>query len=140
MWYPNLMLEIKSQGLSKPEFYGDLVYIVGRHMNFLISLEKNRYKRTPYNMNIMRQPACLVINPVTVNNFATLFNCTPAGRASDLIKAPALIFQLSWLWGSMLCLWSGPPGFSYWISVAPELLLSTNLVSFPCSFFICLLF
>ena len=40
-------------------------------------------------MNIMRQTACLMFNPVTVNNFAALFNCTPAGRASDLMKAPA---------------------------------------------------
>ena len=40
-------------------------------------------------MNIMRQTACLMFNPVTVNNFPALFNCTPAGRASDLMKAPA---------------------------------------------------
>ena len=25
----------------------------------------------------MRQSACLVFNPITVNNFASLFNCTP---------------------------------------------------------------
>ena len=31
----------------------------------------------------MRQPVCLVDNPITVNNFLSLFNCTPAGRASD---------------------------------------------------------
>ena len=31
----------------------------------------------------MRQSACLVFNPMTVNNFASLFNCTPVGRASD---------------------------------------------------------
>ena len=29
-----------------------------------------------------------VFNPVTVNNFASLFNCTPVGRASDSIMAP----------------------------------------------------
>ena len=40
-------------------------------------------------MNVMRQNACLVVNPITVNNFAALFNCTPAGRASDLMMAPA---------------------------------------------------
>ena len=30
----------------------------------------------------MRQSACLVFNPMTVNNFVSLFNCTPVGRAS----------------------------------------------------------
>ena len=42
-----------------------------------------RYKRIGYNMNVMQQTACLVVNPVTVNNFADLFNCTSVGRASD---------------------------------------------------------
>ena len=46
-----------------------------------------RYKRIGYNINIMRQSACLVFNPVTVNNFASLFHCTPVGRASDSMMA-----------------------------------------------------
>ena len=41
-----------------------------------------RYKRIGYNINIMRQSACLVFNPITVNSFASLFNCTAVGRAS----------------------------------------------------------
>ena len=36
----------------------------------------------------MRQSACLVINPITVDNFAALFNCTPVDRASDSMMAP----------------------------------------------------
>ena len=40
-------------------------------------------------MNIMRQTACLDVNLVTVNNIAAYFNCTPAGRGSDLVMAPA---------------------------------------------------
>ena len=81
------------QGLSEPEFYGDLVYkfkkIVGR-ADFSDQLRKIivRYKRIGYNINIMRQSACLVFNPITVNNFASLFNCTPMGRASDSMMAP----------------------------------------------------
>ena len=47
-----------------------------------------RYKRIGYNMNIIRQSVCLVFNPITVNNFASLFNCTPVGRASDSVIAP----------------------------------------------------
>ena len=81
------------QGLSEPEFNGDLVYkfkkIVGR-VDFFDQFRKIivRYKRIGYNMNIMRQSACLVFNPITVNNFASLFNCTPVGRASDSMMAP----------------------------------------------------
>ena len=81
------------QGLSEPEFYGDLVYkfkkivggvdFSGRFRKIIV-----RYKRIGYNMNVMRQSACLVFGPVTVNNFASLFNCTPVGRASDSMMVP----------------------------------------------------
>ena len=43
------------------------------------------HKRIGNNSNVMRESACLVINPITVNNFAALFNCTPVDRASDTI-------------------------------------------------------
>ena len=42
-----------------------------------------RYKRIGNNINATRQSACLVINSITVNNFASLFNCMPGGHASD---------------------------------------------------------
>ena len=82
------------QGLSLPEFYGGLVYkfkkIVGRN-EFSDQFRKIiiRYKRIGYNMNVMRQTACLVFHPITVNNFADHFNCTPVGRDSDLTTTPA---------------------------------------------------
>ena len=81
------------KGLSEPEFYGDLIHkfkkIVGR-ADFSDQFKKIivRYKRIGYNINIMRQSACLVFNPIAVNNFASLFNCTPVGRASDSMMAP----------------------------------------------------
>ena len=81
------------QGLSEPEFYGDLVYgfkgIVGG-VDFSDQFGEIivRYKRVGCGVNIMRQSACLVFNPITVNNFASLFNCTPVGRASDSMMAP----------------------------------------------------
>ena len=49
---------------------------------------KSDFKRIGYNINIMRHSACLVFNPITVNNFASLFNCTPVGRASDSMMGP----------------------------------------------------
>ena len=77
---------------SEPEFYGDLVYkfkkIVGR-ADFSDQFRKIivGYKHIGYNINIMRQSAYLVFNPITVNNFASLFNCTPVGRASHSMMA-----------------------------------------------------
>ena len=52
-----------------------------------------RYKRIGYNPNVMRQSACLVINPFTVDGYATLFNCTPVDRASDSMMAPTLSYS-----------------------------------------------
>ena len=73
------------QGLSEPEFYGDLVYkskkIVGSN-NFSAQFIKtiSHYKKIRYNINVLQQTACLVVNPITVRNFAFLFNCTQVGR------------------------------------------------------------
>ena len=61
------------KGISDAEFYGDLVYrirkIVGKS-NFAEQFRKliNRYKRIGYNLYIMRQTACLVVNPITVDS------------------------------------------------------------------------
>ena len=47
-----------------------------------------RYERISYNLNVMRQSACLVINPITVDGYAAPFNCRPVDRASDSMMAP----------------------------------------------------
>ena len=39
-------------------------------------------------LNVMRRSACLVINPITVDYFAALFNCTPVDWASDSMMVP----------------------------------------------------
>ena len=41
------------------------------------------YKKTGYSIDALRKTACLVVNPIKVNSFAYLFNCTTVGRASD---------------------------------------------------------
>ena len=80
------------QGISEPIFYGDLVYkfkrIVGKP-NFSDQFKKivNRYLRVGYNLDIMRQSACLVLNPITVYSYGLLFNCTMVGQASDSLTA-----------------------------------------------------
>ena len=76
------------QGLSEPEFYGDLVYtlrIIVSRADISDQFRKviMRYKHIGYDISVMRQSACLVINPITVRSFPSLFNCTPVGRASD---------------------------------------------------------
>ena len=57
------------QELSEPDFYGDLVYklkkIVGSN-NFSTQFIKiiSHYKKIGYNINVLQQTACLVVNPI----------------------------------------------------------------------------
>ena len=88
--FPGTLLR---QGLSEPDFYGDLVYklkkIVGsNHFSAQFIKIISHYKKIGYNINVLQQTACLVVNPITVGNFAFLFNCTPVGRTSDSMMVP----------------------------------------------------
>ena len=80
--------------ILKPEFYGDLVYkfrkIIGKN-DFPYHFKKIvvRYKKIGYNINVMRQTACLVVNLIKVNIFAYLFDCTTVGRTSDRMMVPS---------------------------------------------------
>ena len=83
----NVGLKTLLQGLSKPEFYGDLVYIFRKiigeydfpsHFKKIIVC----YKKIGYNIDFLRQTACLVVNPIKVNNYAYRFDCTTVGRTS----------------------------------------------------------
>ena len=86
------LMTLLREGLSEPEFYGDLVYkfkkLKGRN-DFSFRFRKiiTRYRRMGYNLNVMRQSACLVFNPITVDNYAAFFNCAPLGWASDSMMA-----------------------------------------------------
>ena len=100
IWYSiqksKISSTLLSEGLSEPEFYGDLVYkfkkLIGSN-DFSFQLRKiiTRYRRIGYNLNVMRQSACLVFNPITVDKYAAFFNCTPVGRASDSLKLFILV-------------------------------------------------
>ena len=76
------------QGLSEPEFYGDLVYkfrkIIGKN-DFPYHFKNINvgYKKIGYNIDVLQQTACLVVNPIKINSFANLFYCTTVGRTSD---------------------------------------------------------
>ena len=54
-------------------------------MTFFVQFQKviMRYKCIGYNLIVIRQSACLVINPIMVDNFSALLRCTPLDRASD---------------------------------------------------------
>ena len=59
------------QGIPEPIFCGDLVYKfkrIVRKSNFSDQFKKivKRYIRVEYNLDIMRQSECLVLNPITV--------------------------------------------------------------------------
>ena len=82
------------QGLFEPEFYSDLVYKLKKNVgsnSFLAQFIKKEFpiiKKIGYNINVLRQTICLEVNPVTIGNFAVLFNCTPVVRTSDSMKVP----------------------------------------------------
>ena len=79
-------------GISELIFYGDLVYKFNRIVeksNLSDQFKKivKRYTRVGYNLEIMRQSACLVLNPTTVYSYGFLFNCTTVGQASESMMA-----------------------------------------------------
>ena len=81
------------QGFSEPEFYGHLVYKLKKSVgssNFSAEFIEitYHYKSIGYNINVLQQTACLVVKPITVDNFAFLFYCTTAGRTSDSMTVP----------------------------------------------------
>ena len=80
------------EGILKPIFYGDLVYKferIVRKPNFSDQFKKiiKRYIKVGDNLDVMRQSACLVLNPITVYSYGFLFNCTTVGQASDSMTA-----------------------------------------------------
>ena len=68
------------QGISHPEFYGDVVYklkkILGNaHFTSMFQKIIKKYRKLNYDPLILQRTACLVIDPFTVGNHAFLFDC-----------------------------------------------------------------
>ena len=89
-YHVSLQKKLMQQGICNPEFYGDLVYkfkkLVGNPMFYdLFKRIVNRFKRAGYTLEIMRQTACLVFNPIMVEGYAALFSWTAVVRASESI-------------------------------------------------------
>ena len=50
------------------------------------SLQKDRLQH-----RFLRQIACMVVKPIIVDNFASLFNCTTVVKSSDYMTTPSSI-------------------------------------------------
>ena len=96
------------QGLAEPKFYGDLVYkfreIIGKHdFPYHFKMIIVRYKKIGYNINVKRQTACLVVNPIKVNPFRVV---------------------LGWAYRGLTCVFLLLQNFSVAIAVSPHVCLS----------------
>ena len=89
----NIVLKtLLQQGITEPIFYGDLVNKfkrIVRKPNLSDQFKKiiRRYVKVGYNLDATRQSTCLILNPITVNSYGFLFNCTTVGQASDSMTA-----------------------------------------------------
>ena len=84
--------KLLQQGISNPEFYGDLVYKIKTKFgnpNFsdLFKNLVNRFKKVGFELNIMHQTAFLVFNGLLVDSNAVLFSCTAVDQVADSLMA-----------------------------------------------------
>jgi hypothetical protein len=73
------------QGVSHPEFYGDVHYrlrkIIGHtHFSTLFPKIIRKYRKRDYDATILQRTACSVIDPFTVGSYASLFACAMTGK------------------------------------------------------------
>ena len=85
-------------GTSVPILYVDLVYkfkrIVGNpHFSDQFKKLIKRYIKVGYNLDVLQQSACLVLNTITVSSYGFLLNCTTVGQGSDSMTALTLSFN-----------------------------------------------
>ena len=86
---PNILVQPKAKETSAPmvtKFYMQHDQTAG-FQNTKIQL--GRYKKIGYNIYVLWQTACLVVNPIKVNNFAYLSDCTTVVRPSDRMMVPS---------------------------------------------------
>ena len=71
IWFLNSKLNLN---LSCAKDFRNLISMVTLCINWrkLLALIISHYKKIGYNINVLQQTACLVVNPITVGNFAFL--------------------------------------------------------------------
>ena len=72
--------------VSKKHFQ-NLTKVINNN-KIIINKSNGKYFYNQIKSNLQQQTTCLVVNPITVGNFAFLFNCTPVGRTSDSMMVP----------------------------------------------------
>ena len=73
------------QGISHPEFYGDVIYKLRKikghtHFQDLFPRRIRKFIKKNYDPVILQRTACLVIDPSTVDNHAFLFRCAATDK------------------------------------------------------------
>ena len=86
--YTTGLKTLLQESLFKPKFYGNLVYRFRKIIDktdFSVQCKKivTHNKKIGYNMDILRQTVCMVVNPIMTDSCASLFNCTMIGPSSD---------------------------------------------------------
>ena len=84
--YKSNLKTLLRQGISHPEFYGDVIYklrkITGHtHFHSLFIKRIKKFIKKGYDPTILQRTACLVVNPFTVGHHASLFACATTGRS-----------------------------------------------------------
>ena len=97
------------EGLSVPKLYGDLVYkfkkLIGRNdFSFQFTKIITRYRHIGYNLNVMRQFACLVFIPIIVDN------CSLGGAGVRLYDGPDIKLLILVGWGRSFLSVAWPTG------------------------------
>ena len=78
--YNTCLKTLLQQGITHPEFYGDVIYRLRKMVgsdSFRDRFVKciRRFVRKGYLRDILYRTACMVIDPLTVNHYAFLFDC-----------------------------------------------------------------
>ena len=84
--YKSNLKALLRQGISHPEYYGDVIYKrrkITRHTHFhsLFIKRIKKFIKKGYDPTILQRTACLVVNPLTVGHHASLFACAATGRS-----------------------------------------------------------
>ena len=80
-------LSMRAVVLRRPVEQHLLTYLLNPNFSNLLKRIVDRFKRAGYSLDIMRQTACLVFNPIMVEGYAALFSCTAVIQASDSMTA-----------------------------------------------------
>ena len=77
----------------------------GNDFSFRFRKIITHYRRIGYTLDVMRQSACLLFNPVVVDSCAAVFGCAPVGRASDSGLDIKLFILVGWGRGFLSVAW-----------------------------------